>query len=142
MVVTYNPHLATMGRTIHKHLYLLNQNIEVKNVFTLSPIVLFKSAWNLRSHLVRSKSYLLVRVVGSIKYQNKRCQVCCNVRETECSQSYHLNTEFKINCKFHCNDKCLVYLLTCKVCWKQHVGETVDRIGITTKKTTEKLRKV
>ena len=31
-----------------------------------------------------------------------------------------------INHKFNCNDKCLVYLLTCNCCKKQYVGQTVD----------------
>ena len=33
---------------------------------------------------------------------------------------------FKINHKLNCNDKCLVYLLTCNVCLKQYVGQTVE----------------
>ena len=103
-----------------------------KKIFTPPPFVSFKSAINLRSHLVRSKIYPLVSVIVSTKCQNKRCQVCYNVRETDCSQSYHLNSEYKINHKFHCNDKCWVYyLLTWKVCWKeQYVEETVDRFRL------------
>ena len=33
---------------------------------------------------------------------------------------------FQINHEFNCDDKCLIYLLKCKVCNKQYVGETVD----------------
>ena len=33
---------------------------------------------------------------------------------------------FKINFKLNCNDKCLVYLLTCNACLKQYVGQTVE----------------
>ena len=32
----------------------------------------------------------------------------------------------KINHKLNGNDKCLVYLLTCSVCLKQYVGQTVE----------------
>ena len=32
-----------------------------------------------------------------------------------------------INHKFNCNDKCLVYLLTCNRYKKQYVGQTVDK---------------
>ena len=33
---------------------------------------------------------------------------------------------YKINHKFDCSDKCLIYLLTCKKCLIQCVGKTVD----------------
>ena len=33
---------------------------------------------------------------------------------------------YKINHSFDCNDKCLIYLLTCKTCLKQYVGSTTD----------------
>ena len=35
--------------------------------------------------------------------------------------------EFKINHKLDCNSRCLVYLLTCKVCNIQYVGQTTDQ---------------
>ena len=42
-----------------------------------------------------------------------------------------LPTQFQvkliINHKFNCNDKYLVYLLTCNRCKKQYVGHTVDK---------------
>ena len=33
---------------------------------------------------------------------------------------------FHINHELNCDDKCLIYLLKCKVCKKQYVGETKD----------------
>ena len=34
--------------------------------------------------------------------------------------------EYPINHSFHCNDKCIIYLLTCNKCQLQYVGKTVD----------------
>ena len=33
---------------------------------------------------------------------------------------------FKINHSLNCDDKCLIYLMTCKQCNKQYTGETTD----------------
>ena len=33
---------------------------------------------------------------------------------------------YKINGKFDCNEKSLIYFITCKKCSKQYVGQTVD----------------
>ena len=33
---------------------------------------------------------------------------------------------FKINHELNCDDRCIIYLLTCKQCQKQYTGETTD----------------
>ena len=53
-------------------------------------------------------------------------QVCLNVRETETFPSTSTNQAYKINHKCNCNESSLIYLLTCKICQKQHFGQTVD----------------
>ena len=45
-------------------------------------------------------------------------------RDINFYQHNHGNT-FKIIHELNCNDKCLVYILTCNVCLKQYVGQTV-----------------
>ena len=35
-------------------------------------------------------------------------------------------TNFKVNHKFFCKEKCLIYLITCHRCIMQYVGQTVD----------------
>ena len=38
--------------------------------------------------------------------------------------------EYKINHCFNCNKKCLIYLLTCKVCLKQYVEQTLNEFRL------------
>ena len=92
---------------------------EVKKVFTPKPMASFRSARKLSSYLVRAKLYPL-----------KRCQTCLNVNETDSFASSVTKEEYKINHCFDCNEKCLIYLLTCKVCLKQYVGQTVDEFRL------------
>ena len=66
------------------------------------------------------------RELGLHKCKGKRCEVCLNVQETSCFSSSGTNETYKINHQFECNEKCLVYLLTCKKCLKQYVGQTID----------------
>ena len=50
------------------------------------------------------------------------------------------NDTYQINHQFECNEKCIVYLFTCKRCLKQCVGQTTipfDTVGTTTKVTAE-----
>ena len=67
----------------------------------------------------------LERRVGSFKRGGRRCQVCLNVSETETFAGTSTKQTYKINHEFNCNGSSLIYLLTCKICLKQYVGQTV-----------------
>ena len=119
LVIMYHPLLKSVGTILYKHLYLLHMDKELKKVFPVAPIVSFKSARKLSSHLVRVKLYPLQRTVESFKCNKPRCEVCINVIETDTFTSTVTGESFKINHKFNCDDRCLIYLLTCNQCRKQ-----------------------
>ena len=127
LAVTYNPFLCHLGQTIRKILFLLYQDEEVKRVFTPAPFVSFRTARTLRTQLVRAKVYPAEeRLLGSRKCLRNRFQVCKYVVETDTFQSFVDKKVYKINHRFTCSDKCLVYLLSCKVCGRQYCRQTVD----------------
>ena len=94
--------------------------------FTPSPVISFRSSRKISSYIVRAKLYPLERTVGSYKCGKKRCEVCDVISETDTFSSTVTGESFKINHRFNCNDKCLVYLATCKICNKQYTGQTTD----------------
>ena len=89
LVITYHPSLKNIGRIINQNLYILYMNEDVKNVFTPTPMISFRSARKLSSYLVRAKLYPLERTVGSVQCKGKRCQTCHNVKETETFYQYN-----------------------------------------------------
>ena len=127
LVVTYHPCLANLSNILRKYLYLLNINAEVKEVFASNPFVSFRAACTLRNFLVRAKVYPLERRTGSCACQKKSCRVCLNICESvqfACSVDKKV---YKINHYFNCDSKLIVYLLTCKRCGIQYVGQTTDK---------------
>ena len=68
--------------------------------------------------------------MGSSKCGSKRCQVCLNVSEPNIFESFQTKRQYKINHHLDCNDKCLIYLLSCKICGLQYVGSTTDRFRL------------
>ena len=126
LVTTYHPRLKDLSSLIKRNLQYLYADEEVKKVFTPAQFVSFRSARNLKSFLVRSKVYPLERKTGSEKCNGKRCLVCLNVAETDTFESFQTKKQYKINHNLNCNDKCLVYLLSCKICGLQYVGSTTD----------------
>ena len=105
-------------------------NEEAKTAFTPGPMISFRNAKKLSSYLVRAKLYPIKRTVESFKCNGKSYQTCLNVIETDTLTSTTTGETYKINHQFSCNSKCLVYFLTCKVCLKQYVGQTVQEFRL------------
>ena len=49
-----------------------------------------------------------------------------NISETNTITNNVTGKTYKINHKLTCDHNCLIYLLSCKCCRKQYVGETTD----------------
>ena len=81
----------------------------------------------LTGSLLSYKILYIERAIGSAKCNSPRCLTCNNVKECDTFTSHVTKETFKINHRFDCNIKCLIYLLSCKVCGKQYVGSTTDR---------------
>ena len=111
-----------MGKIINKSLNLLYMNNEVKKVFTPKSMISFRSARKMSSYLVRAKLYPEERTKGFFNCGSKRCEVFLNVNETFTFASTVTGETHIINPKFNCNDRCLVYLLSCNCC-KRWVGQ-------------------
>ena len=126
LVVTYHPLLNSLGKLLSKNLSILYMDEEVKKVFYPRPMVSFRSARKVSSYLVGARVYPFESSVGSFKCNKSRCKVCLSVNEKETFASTVTKKTYKINHKFDCSDKCLIYLLICTKCPLQYVGETVD----------------
>ena len=130
LVTTYNPRLKDLSSLTKRNLQHLYTDQEVKKVSTCAPFVSFRSARNLKNFLIRSKVYPLERKICSEKYNGKRCLVCLNVAETDTFESFQTKKQYRINHKLNCKDKCLVYLLSCKICDLQYVSSTPDPLSL------------
>ena len=82
---------------------------------------------------MRSKNealYLLEEKVVSEKCGKSRCKVCLNIQETDTFTRTTTGKSFKIIHKLNRDDNCLIYLLTCKCCGKQYLGEIIHELQL------------
>ena len=121
-VVTHHPLLHSL-HGIRKNISFLNMDQKIKVVFSSQPMMSFRSACKLGSYLVRAKLYPLERKVASYKCRCDRYHVCHNITETDMFICNNDQMACKINRIFDCNEKCLIYLLTCNCCQKQKVEQ-------------------
>ena len=64
--------------------------------------------------------------MGSFRCGSERCEVCKCITETDTFTSTDTRETYNFNHRLDCNDKCLVYLITCNKCKKQYTGQTTD----------------
>ena len=123
LVVTFHPRSHNSSNTIRTLFIYLYAKEKVKKVFTQAKFVLFSASYSLRSHLVRAKVYLLIREKGPCCFRKSSF----NIQETETFQIFVTKEVYKIKHHFHCDSKCVIYLISCKVCGLRYVESTLDR---------------
>ena len=128
-VVTYHQRLKVLGKIIHENLNLLYMKDEVEDSFIPRPMVSFRTSPKRNSYLVRAKIYPLERTIGSTKCSKKRCEVCENVQNSDRFWSSVTSEMFKFNHRLTCDEKCLVYLFTCKT-GSKYTGKTTDQFRL------------
>ena len=72
--------------------------------------------WFYSSYLVKVKVYPLERTVVSFKCNKCRSRDRININKAGTLTGPVTKQTYKINRKYNCSDKCLIYLLTCKKC--------------------------
>ena len=118
--------LKSFQSLINKYLNILYVDENATEVFMPGPMVVFCISRKLGSYLVRAKLCSLERVTGSCKCHGKRCAMCLNFKEVSNFTRSVTHETSKTNHKFDCDSKCLIYLLTCKQCSEQYVGQIID----------------
>ena len=98
----------------------------MKNLFLPGRMASFRGVRKLSSYLVRAKLHPLRRKVRSKTCAKNCCEVCAYVNDTDTFTSTVTGESLKINHQLNCDDRRIMYLLTCKQCKKQYSGETTD----------------
>ena len=123
LLVKCHPRFHDLGRIIRKNFIYLYAEEKVKQVFTRAPFLSFRSGFSLRNHLAWAKVYPLLREKGSSCCGKSSCEAYFNIKETNTFQSFVTKKVYDINNHFHCDSKCIVYLLSCKVSAYSMMGQ-------------------
>ena len=127
LVLTFHPAMSIMGKYIRRNLTALYQTKKLKEVFTPSPFVSFRNCKTVKDKLVRAKLPPTNDKKGTFHCKHGACLVCNNIKETNTFESAVTGTQYAVNFNFNCNSKAVIYLITCRVCKIQYVGESTTK---------------
>ena len=105
---------------------MVGLSADFAKVLKESPLLSFRRPKNLKDHLVRSKLRKVDKGTnGMFKCGKKRCQVCNYISLGNKVKSKVTGKTYYVNHIFVCVSEAVVYLITCRKCGLQSVGNTV-----------------
>ena len=126
---TYHPTFKALLKLMKDLQLFLYKDSEGRRVFSIAPIVSYRSARKIKNYIVRWELNTVERKVGSCRCGKPKCQGCTSKQVTDTFCSFVTKSGYTANHDFNCNSKCLIYLLKCKTCSKQYTGKTVDKFS-------------
>ena len=127
-VVDNHPAMGCLNQIFEQLQGIVGFSSEFAKVLKEKPLLSFRRPKNLKDHLVRSKLRREGnRENGMVKCNKKRCQVCNFIRQGDKFRSSVTGKTYYVNHVFDCDSEGVrpIYLITCKKCGLQYVGNTV-----------------
>ena len=132
LVVTYHPNLPNFSAITGKFLPLLQISPRLKRIFPEKPIIAYRRPKNLRDLLVRAqlKPQEFLPILGSSPCESRRCLTCQHIRTGITIHSNCTGKTFNVWATATCKTANVIYLIECKLCHMQYVGETQNPLHI------------
>ena len=123
LVFTFHPALNIVFNILKSAHCFIEKSHALKVVVPRPPRVAFPDPKTLRDKSVRSK----IRQNDEEEKENfscghSNCEICKILEPWKEFKSTVTGEVFKMNFHFDCNNICVVYLLTCRICKKQYTG--------------------
>ena len=135
-VVEYNPSLPNIGSILHKYwdLFQLSPNPSVQQLHSYKPVLAYKRGKNLKDFLVKSRHTSTSLPAVPVSARSKRCSRprcthCPRIVETNEFASSSNMSRFKLRFDTDCTSSKVIYLITCKKCKLQYVGQTRQKVS-------------
>ena len=130
LVVTYHPSLPPLTTITQKHHSLLHLSDRLKKAFPTPPIIAFRRPRNLRDLLVRADLSPPARTSpGNSACGRPRCKTCSTLLTTNTFTSKTTGRSYQMKCSATCKSSNVIYLIQCRKCGCQYVGETEQALN-------------
>jgi len=126
LIVTFNPANPNLRKIIDKHWHLVEKSRN-SEAFTNKPLVAYRRNKNISDKLVRAKCNPSEKTSEKPTLKCKTpwlCKLCPKPSDNGRYKSTTTGREYQGPRNYSCKTKNVIYLITCKKCKKQYVGET------------------
>ena len=132
-VISFNP-APKISSVVEKHITILQSSTNCKKAFPHPPVIAYKRNASLRDLQVHSELPVNKpsdqRPTGIHKCNHPRCLTCSFLQEGQTSFTIFTTKETReITNYISCHSKNLIYLIQCKKCHCQYIGETKRQLN-------------
>nr|XP_022316718.1 uncharacterized protein LOC111120285 [Crassostrea virginica] len=143
LVTTYHPVLKNLNSILKQNLPILHSNKRMVEVFKEPPLAAYRRPRNLKDMVVRTRLDNPLPNGGFKTCSDRRCLLCKHSSDTVSFNSPVTGRCYRILGSLSCQTDNCIYLISCKVCQKQYIGETGDlRRRINNHRSTIKTKKI
>ena len=132
LVVTYYPNLPNLTALTKNNLPVLHASSRLKKAIPGQPLIAYRRPKNLRDLLVKAelKPAGLQPASGSSPCGTRCCLTCSHIQTGTTFRSATTNQAFNVRATATCKTRNVIYLIDCRKCRKQYVGETQNPLHI------------
>ena len=127
-VVTYDPRYPSINNIVKKHWRSATTNPTMKAIFPKPPLIAYKRPQTIGDKLLRAKlpsrNTRPRRIQNGMFPCNKPCYACPYVKKQKVVKSSTNNTQVQMTKHHTCEDKNICYIIECKKCGMQYIGES------------------
>ncbi|XP_039261676.2 uncharacterized protein LOC120337843 [Styela clava] len=126
-ITNYHPTQPNLRKIFSDYQYILDNNDRLKEIFPKPPRLAYRKCPTLRDKLVRAKlkpETPVKKNPGFFKCGRKSCSTCQYSEERKIATNKQKTAEIRIRQKVTCNSENVIYLISCKKCGMQYIGET------------------
>ena len=125
-VSTFNPQNPELFSVIKQNEHILEESDTMKSILEKTPFLKSKrQAWNLQRILTRARFDKQASETIVKKCNRGNCGLCKHLLEGKNFEFVNGKT-FTVNASMSCDVKNVVYVITCRGCNENYIGETVN----------------
>lgn len=130
LILPYQSKLPNINNILRRHMNILHMDTALKAVIPRPPGIAFKRPRNLLDLFKQSRNSIGRSLVpiGCTKCNHNQCSLCGDIIIANSIRSTANNFNWKINGTFDCNSENVIYLIQCRKCQIQYIGETKTSI--------------
>ena len=130
LVIQFDPRMPSLPRIVQKHWRsMISADPYLRQVFPLPPLIAYRRPKNIREMVIKARVppvYIRPTRIqtGYKKCTNVSCLTCPYSIPGKLIKSSASDFKIEVNASVNCKSRNIIYLLTCKHCGDQYVGET------------------
>ena len=129
LVVTHNPANPPITDIVRKNWSLVEKSKTTRFLTDAKLIFGARRNKNLSDHIVRaSTNTRQTNIIPPVCNRTRTCKYCPNINKSGTLKSTTNGRRFQSMKKVTCQSSNLIYVITCKICGIQYVGQTMNRL--------------